>query len=226
MDAAESCNERALIFSAAIFKVSQYCPEFSERTGECPDGVDEHAGSKGRSNLCAGLKSMLGPTFFTASTTNFAISSPPIASKPARSTTRRRRFPHHACIAMRFSTINRTQPARCIANDARRERTIITAIRPEIPPRASEPRPAGPGGGTSLDEYPESLDRETWLHPLLINDALGPDKGAGLFVVVGDEAIDMGDECTLPNDPPLSDFPDRMENHISIWFNQDVCVGV
>ena len=81
MDAAESCNERALVFSAAIFKVSQYCPEFSERTGECPDGVDEHAGSKGRSNLCAGLKSMLGPTFFTASTTNFAISSPPIASK-------------------------------------------------------------------------------------------------------------------------------------------------
>ena len=45
-------------------RVSHYCPEFSERTGECPDGVDDHAGSKGRSNLRASLKSMLGPTVF------------------------------------------------------------------------------------------------------------------------------------------------------------------
>jgi hypothetical protein len=60
-----------------------------------------------------------------------------------------------------------------------------------------------------------------------MDDAPGPDEWPGFFVVAGDKGIDvaMSPEA-LPNDPPLSDFPDRMENHISIWFNQEVCVGV
>ena len=42
--------------------------------------------------------------------------------------------------------------------------------------------------------YPESLDRETWLHPLLMDDALGPDERSCVFVVVCDEGVDVGDE--------------------------------
>ena len=31
---------------------------------------------------------------------------------------------------------------------------------------------------------------------------------------------------TLANEPPSSDFADRIESQISIWFSQEVCVGV
>src|SRR3954451_5328197 len=38
------------------------------------------------------------------------------------------------------------------------------------------------------------LDRETWLHPLLMDDALGPDERPGLIVVIGDKAGDVSDQ--------------------------------
>jgi hypothetical protein len=31
---------------------------------------------------------------------------------------------------------------------------------------------------------------------------------------------------TLVNEAPLSDFPVRIENQISIWLSQEACVGV
>ena len=40
----------------------------------------------------------------------------------------------------------------------------------------------------------ESLDRETWFHPFLMDDALGPDERSGLSVVVRDEFVDVGDQ--------------------------------
>ena len=43
-------------------------------------------------------------------------------------------------------------------------------------------------------QYPESLDRETWLEAFLVNSALGPYEGPGSLVVGSDEAVDVGDQ--------------------------------
>jgi hypothetical protein len=38
------------------------------------------------------------------------------------------------------------------------------------------------------------LNGETWFEPLLMDGALGPDEGAGIVIVVGDKAVDVGDQ--------------------------------
>jgi len=42
--------------------------------------------------------------------------------------------------------------------------------------------------------YPESLDRETWFEPLLVDDTFCPTEGLGVCVMACDEALDVIDE--------------------------------
>ena len=60
-----------------------------------------------------------------------------------------------------------------------------------------------------------------------MNFGFGPDERFWSFVVGRDEGVDMSLELINGVEgAPLRDLPARIENQISIWFNQDVWVGV
>lgn len=63
---------------------------------------------------------------------------------------------------------------------------------------------------------PASLVGETWLEPLLVDLAFGPDEGFGVVIAGGDEIADVLDQLGHPvKDAPLRDSPLRIEIQIS-----------
>ena len=68
---------------------------------------------------------------------------------------------------------------------------------------------------------------DTGFEALLMDLGFGPDERFGIFIVFGNEGIDvLAKSATEVKDASLRDFPPRIENQISTWLSQEACVGV
>jgi hypothetical protein len=53
----------------------------------------------------------------------------------------------------------------------------------------------------NVRQYAASLDRETWLHPFLMDDAFGPYERLGFFVMAREEGLGNGNEFAHASKP-------------------------